>query len=46
MAMGEIPQAAFLALLGDEGQAHLEAERFEAYRKLESIKGNTIADVD
>ena len=46
MAMGEIPQAAFLALLADEGQAQLEAERFEAYRKLESIKANRIADVD
>ena len=35
MAMGEIPQAALLALLADEEQAKLEAERLAAYRQLE-----------
>lgn len=35
MAMGQIPQAAFLALLADEEQAKLEAERLAAYRQLE-----------
>jgi hypothetical protein len=46
MAMGQIPQAAFLALLADEEQAQLEAERLEAYRRLERMNRNGIGDVE
>ena len=35
MALGDIPHAALLALLADEEQAKLEAERLAAYRQLE-----------